>query len=111
MIMIKKITKEGTALITILMVIIVCTVLALSVVNLNTSQVIFTEKEIKHVHSEIQAMGALHLMFSTQLSDTPTDAIIYTTDFENTTYNNSATIARTGSGPSGTNILTITSTF
>ena len=66
-----KENKHGVVFVTVLLVIIVMMIIAISIISLNVSQVLIAEEEVKRIHGEILASGALAVAFANFESDSP----------------------------------------
>jgi len=69
--------KQGIVFITVLIIILVTMVLAISALSLNVSQVKSTENELKYIQAEVLSDGALFQILTDQFSATPSTTISF----------------------------------
>ena len=91
--------NDGVVFVTVLAVIITMMVLAVSIIGLNVSQTLVTEREVKRIKAELLAMGALSYTFANQMSDSPGNAITFNQILDGIDYDVSATLTPASSPP------------
>jgi hypothetical protein len=99
-----KNNNNGVVFITVLIIVIVTMILAISALSLNISQIKNTENELKHIQDELLYDGALARFLINQFSSSPSNTIIYPETVGNTTFSIVANIEG-GSGPIGSNSI------
>ena len=102
-----KNNDRGIIFVTVLMIIIVMTVLTVSMISMNVSQTLLTESEVKRIQAEILAMGAIAYTFANQLSASPSNSLSMSQTIDNVTFNVTADISSTASGPLGTSPINV----
>ncbi|MBN1869614.1 MAG: pilus assembly PilX N-terminal domain-containing protein [Candidatus Omnitrophica bacterium] len=106
--------KQGMIFVTVLIIIVVAMVLAVTILSLNISQVKSSEDEFKHLQAKLLAEGGLAIMLINRLSGPPGDGeISYTETLGNTTYTIVSNVDSSSTAPVGysTNPFTIDVTF
>ena len=96
-----KYNRKGVVFVTVLIIIIISMVLAISALSINVGQVKSTESEIRHIQARTVAEGGLARLFQSQLSDSPQNEIFYTEQIGNTTYTINAYVDQSVPGPAG----------
>jgi type II secretory pathway component PulK len=96
---------RGVIFVTVLIIIIVSMVLAVSILSLNISQVKSSETELKYIQAKTLAEGGLAQILTSQWSGTPANSIIFSETLGNTTFGISSDIDYSGSGPVGSNAV------
>ena len=96
-----KSNNRGIVFVTVLIIIIVAMVLAVSALSLNVSQVKSTEDELKYIQARMLAEGGFARIYINQISSSPSSSIIYTETLGNTAFNINASIDNAGPGPIG----------
>ena len=95
--------NRGIIFVTVLIIILIAMVTAISVLSLNISQIKSSENELRYIQAKILAEGGLAQMLINKLSGAPGDIITYSETLGNTTFTIVANIDTTGSGPIGSN--------
>ena len=106
-----KNNERGVVFVTVLMIITVMTVLAISVVSMNVNQVMMAESEVRRLQAEILAFGALAYTFTNQASSSPSNYISYLQTLDGETFNIEAVVGPPNSGIYNTSSLTINVTY
>lgn len=92
--------NRGIIFVTVLIIIIVSMVMAVSVLSLNISQVKSAEDELKRIQAELLANGGLAIMLVNRMSGSPGDGlIIFSEPSGNTTYSISINVDEGGASP------------
>ncbi len=91
-----KNNEDGVIFITVLAIILMMAVLTISILSMNVTQVISTERAIQDTQSEILAMGALSYAFANQMSDSPSSFISYTEILGKKKFTITANVSGTG---------------
>ena len=95
-----KKNNRGIIFVTVLIIIIVSMILAISVLSLNISQVKSVENELKSVQAKLLADGGLAIMVVNQMSGSPGNGqILFSETSGNTTYDVTATVDGGGASP------------
>ena len=84
---------------TVLIIIIVAMVLAISVLSLNISQVKSSEDELKHIQARALSDGVFEQLLASKVSGNPGNTISYSEPLGNITFAVNVDIDGTGSGP------------
>ncbi|MCK5081472.1 MAG: hypothetical protein KAR31_01065 [Candidatus Omnitrophica bacterium] len=100
-----KDNNRGIIFVTVLIIIMVAMVLAVTVLSLNISQVKSSEDELRHIQARILSEGGLAQMLVSKFSGTPVNLITYTETLGNTTFTIVANIDTTGASPIGSNSI------
>lgn len=95
--------NRGIIFVTVLIIIMVAMVLAVTVLGINISQVKSSEDELKHIQARILSEGGLAQMLVSKFSGSPVNIITYTETLGNTTFTIVANIDSSGAGPIGSN--------
>lgn len=106
-----KDNQRGIVFVTVLMVILVAMVLAVSVLSLNISQVVSTEDEVKRLQAQSLALGAIPYFYTNQLSSSSGNLMTYTETLGNTMFTVVANLSGPGLGGYQTNALTVNVSF
>ena len=96
-----KNNQRGIVFVTVLIIIIISMVLAISALSLNVSQVKSSEGEVRFVQAQALAEGGFARIYMDQLSDTPLDRLSYTEQLGNTPFTVDTAVFRTSAGPAG----------
>jgi type II secretory pathway component PulK len=96
-----KNNQRGIVFITVLIIIIIAMVLAISTLSLNVSQVKSAEDEVRFIQAQALAEGGFGRIYMDQLADAPLDRITYTEQLGNTTFTIDAAVSRGTPGPAG----------
>ena len=98
-----KNNNHGIIFVTVLIIIIVAMVLAISVLSFNISQIKSSEYELKHIQARLLSEGGLSQMLISKFSGNSANIITYTETLGNTTFTIIANIDTAGAGPIGSN--------
>jgi len=93
--------NQGVVFVTVLIIVIVAMILAISALSLNVSQVKSTENELKYLQAEVLADGGLFQMLTNQFSPSAGSSTTYSETVGYTTFNITVDIDGSGSGPAG----------
>lgn len=100
--------EHGIVFVTVLILVIVAMILAMTALSLNLSQVKSTENELKHIQAGLLAEGAFSELFTNQFTGTPGTSMSYTEQLGNTTFTITSQIDGSGSGPAGSESVPMT---
>jgi Tfp pilus assembly protein PilX len=93
--------NRGIVFVTVLIIILIAMILAVSALSLNISQVKNSEDELRYIQAKMLAEGGFARIYINQLSGTPSPTLLYTETLDNTTFIISSTINTGGVGPTG----------
>jgi type II secretory pathway component PulK len=93
--------QRGIVFVTVLIILTIAMVLAISTLSLNVSQVRSSEDEIRYIQAKALAEGGFARIYMDQFSDNPLDTLSYTEQIGNTTFTIDASVDRTANGPAG----------
>lgn len=96
-----KNNQRGIVFVTVLIIIIISMVLAISALSLNVSQVKSAEEEVRFIQAQALAEGGFARIYMDQLSDTPLDSISYTEQLGNTVFTIDTAVFHGIPGPPG----------
>jgi len=97
--------NHGVVFVTVLIIIIVSMILAMSVVSLNVSQIKSVEAEIQYIQAKALAEGALSNMFITRTLNEDMNTFIGSETVGSTTFTLIGQIDTSGTGPIGLNCV------
>ena len=95
--------NRGIIFVTVLIIIMVAMVLAVTVLGINISQIKSSEDELKHIQARILSEGGLARMLVSKFSGAPVNVINYAETLGNTTFTIVANIDSAGASPIGSN--------
>ncbi len=90
-----KQNENGMVLVTVLMVVMIMMILSVSILSMNTSQIMLNEGQVRRIQAETLVFGALYYAIANQLSSTPSNNITLPTTLGNITFNISTSLSNT----------------
>lgn len=96
-----KNNRHGIVFVTVLIIITIAMVLAISTLSVNVSQVKSAEGEVRYLQAQALAEGGFARIYMDQLSDSPQDRLSYTEQLGNTLYTIDTAVSRGTAGPTG----------
>jgi len=96
-----KDNNQGIVFITVLIIVIVTMVLAVSALSLNISQIKSTENELKYIQAEVLADGGLFHILTNQFSPSASNIITFIETVGYTTFSVVSNIDGGGASPAG----------
>ena len=104
--------QKGIILLTVLMMIMVISVLAISILNMNLGQVLTSEEQAKQIKATIIAKGMVNYVHANQFAVPSTPIVLTVTDIlDSITYTTTATLDGGNIGLNDTNLLNIDTNY
>ena len=104
-----KRNKQGVVFITVLIIIIVTMVLAVTALSLNISQIQTAENELRYIQGKTIADGAFARLFVSQFTAAPATTILDVEILGNTTFAIDVALDPLGAGPAGSSSIPLDS--
>jgi len=111
--MLKKLKKndKGVVFVTVLMIIMVMMILSISIISLNVSQLLTTEKEVRRIQAEVLALGAFAYTLADQQNAAPSNPISLSHSIDGLWFSVTTMVDPAGGGIFSTDITTVTVDF
>ena len=105
MLKISKTNEKGVVFITVLAIIIITMILTISIISLNVSQVMVTEREARRIVAEQFCKGCMEMLIANQLIDPTSNYYTETVQLGNIEYTCESALDTSGTGPFGEDAL------
>lgn len=104
--------NNGFILAMVLMMMLVLSILAICILNMNLGQTLIAEEQIKQVKANLLSKGGMAYLYANQKSASPSNNFTLPSEtLDGVTYTTTITLDNTNSGLNDTNALNITTSY